>query len=173
LVIAVTAIAALVQLRHRRKGTWLAAQLKILEIWHSEVIQGAYNYIKIELPRRLEDPAYRAELEYGPLDRSVHLEMTMVDRNTQLGLLLEQGLIDDGFIALYSPAIRTSWKQLAPVFAILRRNHAQSTRHFDYLVARSTQISERPWADVFRGLERPAIDDPWLAIDHPERPLAG
>jgi hypothetical protein len=99
--------------------------------------------------------------------------MTMVDWNAQLGLLLEQGLIDDGFIDLYSPAVRTSWKQLAPVLAILRRNRPQSTWHFDYLVARSTQIPARPWADIFRGLERPAIDDPWLAIDHPERPHAG
>ena len=35
LVIAVTAVAALIQLRHLRKSNWLAAQLKILELWHS------------------------------------------------------------------------------------------------------------------------------------------
>jgi hypothetical protein len=167
LVIAVTAIAALIQLRHIRKGNWLAAQLTILEMWHSDKIQTAYDYIKTELPEKLEDPQYRAELEHGPIVRSKHLEMTMVDWNAQLGLLLEQELIDDAFISMYMPAIRTSWNRLAPVLAILRRSRNTSILHFDYLYARAIQFETRR-PDIFGKIERPTIDDPWISVDHPE-----
>ena len=168
LVIAITAIAALIQLRHLRKGNWLAAQLKILEMWHSDKIQTAYDYIKTDLPKNLEDPQYRAELEHGPIDRSKHIEMTMVDWNAQLGLLLEQELIDDAFISMYMPAIRTSWNRLAPVLAILRRGRDPSwIWHFDYLYARAMQFEMRR-SDIFGKLKRPTIDDPWISVDHPE-----
>ncbi|HEY8322801.1 MAG TPA: hypothetical protein VIG46_13505 [Candidatus Baltobacteraceae bacterium] len=168
LVILATAIAAIVQLRHLQRGNWLAVQLKILEMWNSEAIQEPYNYIKTVLPEKLKDPAYRAELEYGPIDRSVHREMVMLDWNAQLGLLLEKGALDDTFLQFYQPAVVVCWKQLAPVLALIRRQRdIHGIEHFDYLVARMTALAEKPPRDIFARLTRPRMTDEWLAIDHP------
>jgi hypothetical protein len=170
LVIAGTALAALVQLRHLQRGNWLAVQMTILEMWSSEAIQEPYNYIKMELPEKLKDPKYRAELEYGPIDRAVHREMVMVDWNAHLGLILEERLLDETFLQFYLPAIVVSWEQLSPVLALLRRhrdNH--SLQHFDYLVARARALAAKPRRNIFADLERPPIKDEWLAIDHPDR----
>ena len=168
LVIAVTAIAALIQLRHIRKGNWLAAQLKILEMWHSDKIQTAYDYIKTELPEKLEDPQYRAELEHGPIVRSKHLEMTMVDWNAQLGLLLEQELIDDAFISMYmlsdpqraESACSPCWRS-----SVAAGTHRSSTSTISTCDAHLETQGRR---DIFGKIERPTIDDPWISVDHPE-----
>lgn len=168
LVIAATAVAALVQLRHLQRGNWLAVQMTILEMWTSESLQEPYNYIKTTLPEKLKDPAYRAELEYGPIDRAVHREMVMVDWHAHLGLILEQQLLDETFLQLYLPAIVQSWKQLTPVLALLRRRRdARSIEYFDYLVARTTALEAKPRKDIFAGLNRPPVVDEWLAVDHP------
>jgi len=168
LVIAATAIAAIVQLRHLQRGNWLAVQLKILEMWSSPALQEPYDYIKTELPEKLEDPKYRAELEYGPIDRAVHREMAILDWNAHLGLMLEKGALDDTFLQLYEPAILICWKQLAPVLALLRRHrNVHNIEHFDYLVARAMALYAKPRRDIFAGVTRPAAVDEWLAIDHP------
>jgi hypothetical protein len=170
IVIALTALAALVQLRHLRHGNWLAAQLTILEMWQSDKVQGPYDYIKAELGERLKDPQYRHELEYGPLNRSKHPEMYMIDWNSQLGLIVSEGLLDDHFLQLYSPAIDTSWQKLEPVVALLRRQRGNDQFvHFEYLVSRMRQLQARRNKSIFSGAApRISINDPWLASDHPE-----
>lgn len=167
-VIAATAIAAIVQLRHLQRGNWLAVQLKILEMWNSETIQEPYDYIKTVLPEKLKDAKYRAELEYGPIDRSVHREMVILDWNAHLGLMLERGALDETFLQMYEPAIVLCWKQLAPVLALLRRHRDEhGIEQFDYLVARTMAQRAKPRKDIFAGLERPPTVDDWLAVDHP------
>jgi len=167
-VIAATAIAAIVQLRHLQRGNWLAVQLKILEMWNSETIQEPYDYIKTVLPEKLKDAKYRAELEYGPIDRSVHREMVILDWNAHLGLMLERGALDETFLQMYEPAIVLCWKQLAPVLALLRRHRDEhGIEQFDYLVARTMAQRAKPRKDIFAGLKRPPTVDDWLAVDHP------
>ncbi len=174
LVIATTALAALVQLRHLRRGNWLAAQLTILEMWNSETIQGPYNYIKTELPEKMKDAAYRRELEYGPIDRSIHREMVMIDWNAHLGLLLEERLLDESFLKFYRPAVLISWQTLSPVLAILRRQRdSEAIQHLDYLFARAEQLEARPKKSIFTdGLKRPPLVDVWRPFDHPDADVA-
>jgi len=168
LVIAATAVAAIAQLRHLQRGNWLAVQLKILEMWNSETIQEPYNYIKTVLPEKLKDPAYRADLEYGPIDRAVHREMVMIDWNAHLGLMLEKGALDETFLQLFQPAIVNCWAQLAPVLAIIRRRRDEhGIEHFDYLVARSMALAEKPRKDIFAHLTRPPAIDEWRTVDDP------
>ena len=167
-VIAATAVAAIAQLRHLQRGNWLAVQLKILEMWNSETIQEPYNYIKTVLPEKLKDPAYRADLEYGPIDRAVHREMVMIDWNAHLGLMLEKGALDETFLQLFQPAIVNCWAQLAPVLAIIRRRRDEhGIEHFDYLVARSMALAEKPRKDIFAHLTRPPAIDEWRTVDDP------
>lgn len=167
-VIAATAIAAVIQLRHLRRSNWLTVQLKIVEMWNSPGIQEPYDYIKMTLPKALEDPVYRADLEYGPIDRKVHREMAMLDWNAHLGLMLQQGAIDETFLALYWPAVRQSWERLMPVLAVTRRRRgAHFAEQFDYLVARLHAMEAQPRKDMFAGLKRPPVVDDWLSIDHP------
>ena len=170
-VIAATAIAAVIQLRHLQRGNWLAVQLKILEMWSSPALQEPYDYIKTVLPEKLKDPKYRAELEYGPIDRSVHREMAILDWTAHLGLMLERGALDETFVRMYEPAVVICWKQLAPVVALIRRHRSDhNLEHFDYLVARTIALQAKPSPNIFSGLTRPPAVDDWLAVDHPPEP---
>jgi len=78
-VIAVTAIAALVQLRHNRAANQLSGVLEYIKIWETESIQHANRFVQDELPAKLNDPQYRQELFKPFVDRTRHPELTIAD----------------------------------------------------------------------------------------------
>lgn len=75
LVITVSAIAALIQLRHIRSANQLAGVLRYTEWWESPQMQSAIKYVNEELAARLRDPEYRGELLRNVASRSGHPEL--------------------------------------------------------------------------------------------------
>ena len=61
-VITVSAIAALMQLRHMRGSNQIIALNELRETMESPAFRAAQNFIARELPQRLQDPAVRAAL---------------------------------------------------------------------------------------------------------------
>ena len=75
-VIGGSVIAALVQLRHVQGGNQLQALLALEHDFRAPELQAAITYVQEDLPRNLEDPAYRRELEQlGFVDPVAHPEM--------------------------------------------------------------------------------------------------
>ena len=72
-VITVTAIVAVVQIRHLRSSNRLAAALQLFH--EMDELGHVRSYVAKELPKRMQDPAYRTELATGQIDRDVHLEV--------------------------------------------------------------------------------------------------
>ena len=60
-VITVSAIAALVQLRHIRASNQLAGILRYTEWWETPHMQAAIRYVRDDLADHLRDPKYREE----------------------------------------------------------------------------------------------------------------
>ncbi len=139
-VIALTAIAALVQLSHLRVNNQLQVLLSIIRMPNEPELSGAFDFVVGEFRRRLEDPRFRAELEdITPPDRRVHKELRVCDYYERLGSCIKFGLIP-ARLYLDNSSPDRFWKILEPAIAIYRRRRGPTAyENFEYLVAISRE----------------------------------
>ena len=168
-VIGGSVIAALVQLRHMRGGNQLQALLSLERDFRGPQLQSALTYVQEHLPQRLEDPAYRRDLDQlGFIDPEVHPEMVACNWLNEMGTLVKRNLVsEDTFMDLFGRLIVHCWKHLSPAIAIMRRKRGQAQYHdFEYLAVRAAAWLQRnPQGTAPRPFARAEVADPWLAID--------
>ena len=68
-VITATAIAAVLQLRHLRAANMVAAIQSFFNAYEGPELREAFQFVRNELPLRLEDRTFRQELRAGRTDR--------------------------------------------------------------------------------------------------------
>jgi hypothetical protein len=162
-------VAALVQLRHMRGGNQLQALLSLERDFRGPELQAALTYVQEHLPHRLEDPAYRRDLDQlGFIDPDVHPEMVACNWFNEMGTLVKRDLVSEGtFMDLFGRLIVHCWKHLSPAIAIMRRKRGQSQYHdFEYLAVRAAAWLQRnPQGTAPRPFARADVADPWLAVD--------
>lgn len=131
-IITVTALVAVVQIRHLRSSNRLAAAL---ELFHEmDELGHVRTYVATELPGRMKDPAYRAELAMGQINRDVHLEVRLGNYWEKYGLLLRNGLLDRQlFVDWGAVSCLRDWKALREVTRAIRGEHGELWRDFEYL----------------------------------------
>lgn len=168
-VIAGTAIAALIQLRHIRASNELTAFIEQWNLWFSAPIQHGLAFIQRELPTKMQDPAFRRELDSPiPVDHAAHPELNVADFLDNVGVMVVLGLVREDLIMVPgSQFIIEVWAVLAPGIAIMRRKRgAQMYVSFEYLEARAKLWQQRyPGGYQIQGWRRIALADPWLATD--------
>ncbi len=173
-VIGASAIAALVQLRHMRAGNQLEALLSLERDFRTPEIQSALKYIQRDLAAKLQDPAYRRELEtLGVVDSEVHPELTVCNWFNELGTLVKHRLVSEStFMDLFARLIVYCWKHVAPAVAIMRRTRGDFQYHdFEYLAMRAQSWLERNPHGIFPGsVSRTPLLDPWRESDKQEAP---
>ena len=174
LVIGASAVAAVVQLRHMRAATELQAVLSVERDFRAGELQEALRYVQSDLPFRMRDPAYRAELEaIGFADARTHLEVNVLNWFNELGTLLKNKIVSaDAFMDMFARLVVHYWDLLAPVVAVMRRKRGASQYHnFEYLaVCARAWMSDHP-AGLFPGrMQRTALADPWSEVDARSRP---
>lgn len=166
LVIAATAIAALVQLRHLRVSNQLQGLLAILSLPYDPVLSESFQFVSHELGARLRDPQFRRELEAAQVDRKIHKELLICDYYERLGSIVKNGLIPE---ELYfdNSTPEQYWTLLSQVIALRRRVRGPvAYDNFEYLIARSRAYDRRhPSGTYPANLDRVEIEDPWLAED--------
>jgi hypothetical protein len=165
LVVGASAVAAVVQLRHMRAATELQAVLSVEKDFRSGELQEALRYVQSDLPFRMRDRAYRAELEaIGFADSRTHLELNVLNWFNELGTLLKNKIVAaDPFMDMFGRLVVHYWDLLAPVVAVMRRKRGQSQYHnFEYLAACArVWMTEHP-AGLFPGrMHRTKLTDPW------------
>ncbi len=162
-------IAALVQLRHMRGGNQLQALLSLEHDFRGPELQAALTYVQEHLPQRLEDPAYRRDLDQlGFIDPGMHPEMVACNWLNEMGTLVKRNLVsEDTFMDLFGRLIVHCWKHLSPAIAIMRRKRGQAQYHdFEYLAVRAEAWLQRnPQGTSPRPFARAKVPDPWLALD--------
>lgn len=163
-VIAATAIAAVIQLRHFRASNQMNALLTLLQVWESPEMREHYRFLFSELPKKLEDPSFRAELE-GRTSRAQHPELAVADFWEQIGTYAKYGLIDEeSWLDIASRTAVRTWHALEPVITIQRkRSGLMAWENFEYIAVRGQQwITSHPNGAYPRGLPRmaemPALD---------------
>jgi hypothetical protein len=157
-IIAATAIAAMVQLRHLRAGNQITAMLAIGEELSSKAITNARQLIRLKLPLIEDDPAWRAYnaradvrraqepiAEYEEIREAASLVGNAYE---ELGILVKQGIVDkDIFLDRYSWVIMGLWKRLEKTVADARAATGQQAvwENFEYLAVLSEDwLREHP-----------------------------
>jgi hypothetical protein len=171
-VILLSVAAALIQLRHIQAGNQLQALLSLERDFRAPELQAALTYIQTHLPARLEDPAYRRELEtIGFIDPIAHPEMVACNWLNEMGTLVKRGLVsEETFMDLFGRLILHCWRQVSPAIAIMRRTRGQAQYHdFEYLALRASAWLERNPHGIFpRAFSRAPLPDRWREFDRQE-----
>lgn len=140
LVIAASAIAAVVQLRHMRSGNQINATLGLFDKWAGPEARKLQAYVfSGEVEKKLEDPAYRAGLMRMPIDRVAYPEVSYIDFWESLGSMFKLRYFEErafmesgGFTAIMA------WERMMPVIAIIRRKRGPTVYdNFEYMVSRA------------------------------------
>lgn len=138
LVITATAIAALIQLGHIRRGNQLPGLLSVLEVFQEPYIHDLVNFVREDLPARMRDPSFRESLEKIPIDRRKHPELHLCEMYEEIGSYMRSGLIDEElFLRAHWYNVGLYWELLAPAIAIARQNRPYIFENFEYLAVRA------------------------------------
>jgi hypothetical protein len=172
LVIAATAVAAVIQLRHLRATNQLGALLTLEREFNSPDLQESFRYVQRELDYKLRDPGYRHDLtRIGFIDSRVHLEINVCNWFNAIGALLKHDLVEEtAFMDLFSRLAVQYWEILTPAVALVRRRRGNGQYHnFEFLAIRARRwLSAHPDGDFPAGMGRIPVVDQWLAEDEPE-----
>ena len=168
-VIAVTAIAAAIQLRHLNRNNQLQAVIALRAERNLPEINEAYEFVVAELHAKLEDRTYRAELEsdLAP-SRERHKELLLADFYEHVGAYVKKKLIDeDIYFEQASPG--RYWALVEPAVAIYRRKRgAQCFDNFEFLVMREQEWEKaHPRGTYPAGERRLDLKDPFREVDLP------
>ena len=172
-VIAATAIAAIVQLRHMRASNQIAAFNELGRSLESSERSAAHKYVDTSLHRDLQDPAFRYAIGHRfarsetSHARVKHLLIFGQFFET-IGLLAKSGLVPSELVlATWSDIIIAGWKHFAPVTAIFRTHQDPAAfENFEYItvLARRWQ-QEHPAGAYPKNMPRLALDYPWAEAD--------
>lgn len=172
IVVLVSVIAALIQLRHIRAGNQLQALLALERDFRAPELQAALSYVQERLPERLEESEYRRQLEsIGFIDPALHPEMIACNWLNEMGTLVKRGLVsEDTFMDLFARLIVHCWKQVSPAIAIMRRSRGAAQYHdFEYLAARAAAwVKQNPEGMSPPAFLRTPLPDHWADADRDE-----
>jgi hypothetical protein len=140
LVIAATAIAAIVQLRHARGSNQIAAMNELLEMDNQETVQSARRFVASQLPKKLQDASFRYQVGNVSARTEENLH-AMAQINSvgnyyeYLGILVKTGLIDRELaFEMWAFNVLGEWKRLEDVTAIYRDKQDSAVwANFEYL----------------------------------------
>ncbi len=171
-VIAGTAIAALVQLRHARGSNQIAALNELRSVLETREFSDAMSFLDTRLSELVKNPAFR--YQWGNRDKRTEEFREQVERIRlvgnafeDLGALTAAGLLDWELTSMiYAFQATRAWEQLRPLTAITRRNAPQIWVYFEYAAMLSKKwIDGHPEGGYPRGAERLEIKDEFLDAD--------
>jgi hypothetical protein len=172
-VIAATAIAAIIQLRHARSSNQIAAFNELRETTQKPDFQAAQQFVQTQLALKLQDPALRYQLEH-PAARTeetapiIALASTIGNFYEGMGALVRTGLVDKELVLqLYTDRIIGVWENLAPFASIARRRVGDALwENFEYLTVLSQDwMAAHPKGTYPAGTRRIQLKDAFLDAD--------
>lgn len=168
IVIAATAIAAVVQLRHLRASNQLQGLLNVLaraeDAKFNEWIDGSRRILAESMP----DPNYRRRIVDGTFDRTDNPWLNLANSYEWMGSLIRQGLIPEApFMDVHGGRVRRAWQLIEEIIAIRRRQRGPLVwENFEYIFMRAgLYISRHPHGVYPKTTPRAKINDKWLTAD--------
>jgi hypothetical protein len=145
-VVAATAIAALVQLRHMRGSNQIAALMECRAMMEAPETRRTLGFIAHELPKRLADPTELEKIAVIPPVEPDYLAVVTVGNLLEsIGTLVKRGMIEKDITCDYWAAIITMvWKRTAPITYVARKiAGAALWENFEYLVTVAEDYQKR------------------------------
>jgi hypothetical protein len=149
-IIAATAIAAMVQLRHLREGNQISAMLAIGEQLTNDRFTDAQTLIRQKLPAMDDDPKFRAynmgvlsghTPDVIPEYEEIRVAVRLVGNSYEdLAILVKRGIVDSNlFLDRYSWLVLTYWKLMDKGLADAREAIGRRSiwENFEYLAVLS------------------------------------
>ncbi len=141
-VIAATAIAAVIQLRHMRANNQLEGLLSVLARVEDSNFNRWVTAAQRQLPVLLADPEYRQSIIDGTFDRDVAW-LNLANSYDWVGSLVKNRLIPiDAFLDVYSMRAIQAWKVIEPVAALVRPVAGDGVwENFEYLYVKAEDFN--------------------------------
>jgi hypothetical protein len=166
IVIAATAIAAVVQLRHLRAQNQLTGLLTVLARVEDPSFNAWVDGARRVLAENMDDPNYRSKIASLTYDRENNPWLNLANSYEWVGSLVKNGLIPEKpFMDVYAFRILRAWELIEPVAAIVRRRVPQVWENFEYLVVRADRFVAQYPTTYPHGVARKQMNDIWLAAD--------
>jgi hypothetical protein len=163
LVIAASATAALIQLRHMRGSNQIAALTEFRETMESDKFQAAQAFVSFELPKRLKDPVERVNATQLPPMGEYTAITTVANMFEALGGLVKSGVIDREVACdVVALIVVRNWDAMLPLTTYVRRKLQAPAlwENFEYLALLSKRFIEAHPAGAYpRGEPRLPEDD--------------
>lgn len=168
LVIAATAVAAFVQLRHLSGSNSITALTESREVLESAEFAAAQRFVAFKLPELLKDPAVRQRLTRSPIDEELRPVNVVGNFFEALGSFIRHGIVDkEVAISLWAAVVVRNWELLGPALAIMRRTSGPALwDQFEYL-ARISQVwlDSHEQGDFPAGVAHMPLTDVWQDAD--------
>jgi len=174
-IVAVTALAALIQLRHLRTGNQTQALLSVNELLQGREFREALTLANIGLESAIADPAFREyeiaifRREQPPVNVAqkyidMHNAATKVGNTFEvLGVLVKNRIVDaDLFVDSYCGIALGSWKRLESHIALGRAVSGNDAllEHYEYLAVISEDWIHSHPSSYPKGVRRFQITKP-------------
>ena len=158
LIIGVTAVVAIVQIRHLRAAAALQGFLELMTEAAGPRVGRANAYIENELPERLKEESYRRELSEGKFDTENHPELVIGALWERIGALIHFKYIDEAlFIDFVGGICQRQWELLRAVAELRRRQNPLYWERFEELAERCRTYTARRARESASG-RRDAVD---------------
>ncbi len=164
IVIAATAIAAVVQLRHLRAQNQLTGLLTVLarveDPQFNEWVDGAREMLKSRLP----DPVYRSAILDGTYQRKNNPWLNLANSYDWVGSLVKHKLIpEESLLDVYAGRVIQAWDIVEGAVPLVRKRSGPSVwENFEYLVVRAREWNEQHAKGAYpKGVQRVQIDVTW------------
>ena len=166
IVIAATAIAAIVQLHHLRGSNQIVALNEFREEFESPELRVARTAVT-DVAARLDDPAVRRDLVTDPVPDWLQTFQFPGRLFETLGGYVKHGIVSADIVCdLWGDPVIGFWESMAPAIVIMRRSRGDALyENFEMLACLSQRWTERHPSAYPKGLPRIAPPDRWLAID--------
>ena len=159
-VIAASAIAALLQLRHTRGSNQIVALTECREKLESDEFQDARQFVALELPKLLQDPEIVKKIERPFFPSELRAAGNVANFFESMGAFVRFNIIDRRIACdLWCGVVLACWDGLLPVVRIRRRIDPGIWENFEYLAVLSKQFSDRNPTAYPRGMARMPLDE--------------
>lgn len=141
IVIAVTALAAVVQLRHLRASNQLHGLLTVLARVEDANFNQWVDDARKAVTEKLPDPTYREQVIDGTFERANNPWLNLANSYEWVGSLVRNRLIEEGpFMDVYAYRVSQAWEILTEIIALRRTELGPSVwENFEYIALRARQ----------------------------------
>ena len=163
-VIAATAIAAIVQLRHLRAQNQLTGLLTVLARVEDPQFNEWVDATRNVLTSRLHDAAYRHAIIDGTFERKDNPWLNLANSYDWVGSLVKHNLIpEESLLDVYSGRVVQAWDLIEPVVPLVRkRGGIVVWENFEYLVVQARKWSKQHAQGAYpKGTPRLHIPPTW------------